>query len=148
MYRPLNDIANDVATALENTEIFKSVDTAAVTSGEQLYKAAANLKIMPAAVVCIGDGDFQQYGTIRNFSVIIVVFAQFAASQSRKAANAWTLLEKAAQPFLPVFEEGQPPLLPVINDIQYEVKGWAPVNGDKSIAAFSLELDAVEIFKI
>lgn len=148
MYRSLNDIANDVAEALEATEAFKDIDVAAVTNGEQLYKAAANLTTMPAAVVCIGDGDFQQFGSLRNFSVVIVVFAKFAATKARRAANVWNLLEAAAKPFLPIFTAGQPPALPVINGIQYEAKGWAPLGGDAPTAAFSLELDAVEIFKI
>lgn len=148
MYRSLFDVANDVAELLKATEAFRAVDVAAVSNGEQLFKAASNLAVTPSAVVCIGEGDFQQMGSLRNFSVIIAIFAKFAATKADKAANIWSLLETAAEPFLPVFAAGQPPTMPVINGIQYEAKGWSPIGGNASTPAFSIELDAVEIFKI
>lgn len=148
MYRSLNEIAADIVEVLEALNVFKYVEAAAVSNGSQLFKAAANIRLAPAALVCIGEGDFENHGSLRTFSPVIIILADYRSGLSRNSENIWTLTEAAIEPFLPVFQPGTPPVFPEINGIKYELKGWSPVDSDDRTSAFAVELEAVEVFKI
>jgi hypothetical protein len=146
-YRSLENIAEDIKALLEATEAFETVETRAVSSGEQLFDAVSNIRKTPAAFVLLGDGSYDRNGLVRTFSPVIVVLAEYKSAGERRAAGVWALLEAAQGPFEPVLEEGQPPVFPGVNGVGYELKGWSPVGGTGSIAAYALELEATETFK-
>lgn len=146
-YRPFEDIADDIIAALEATDTFKSVSKAAVDNYQQLLEHAANIIGIPKAVVCVGSGDWAKYGTVRKFSVAIVVMAKFHKGLESKAESVWTLAEAAAAPFLPVIENGKAPVFPEIEGVKYELKNWAPLETLKTTASFVIELAATEVMK-
>lgn len=146
-YRPFEDIADDIIAVLEAKDVFKSVSKAAIDNHRQLLKHAANILGSPKAVVCIGDGKWEKYGMIRKFSVAIIVMAKFQKGLGNKAESVWTLAEAAAEPFLPVIENGKAPVFPEIEGVKYELKDWTPLETVETAASFVIELAATEVMK-
>lgn len=146
-YRTFENITDDIIAALEAKNVFKSVSKAAVDNYQQLMEHAANTAGTPKAVVCIGAGRYEKYATLRNFSVALVVMAKFRKGVDKKAESVWTLAETAAEPFLPVLEEGKPPVFPEINGVKYELKEWVPLETVKAATSFVIELAATEVMK-
>ena len=144
MYRAFKDIAADVKGVLDETKVFKKVDIAAVSTGEQLIKRVASLAPV-SAIICIGSGDFEQVGGVRQFTVAIIVVASPDATEASRAVDVWSLMESALVPFLPEKDdEGNLQWL-TLNDVIYEPKGWMPVDSPLlRVPAFALELDAKE----
>ena len=146
-YRSFEDIADDIIALLEAKNVFRSVSKAAIDNHNQLLDHAANMIGSLKAVVCIGDGDWDEYGMIRNFSVAIVVMAKFRKGIDKKAESVWTLAEAAAAPFLPVVELDKAPVFPEFSGVKYELKNWAPLETVKTTASFVIELAATEVMK-
>jgi len=145
MFRALKDIGNDIASLLQATGKFKKVGVAAVSGGKQMMAFIAALRTVPAAVVCIGPGDYEQLGFVRKMSAVIVVIAPFRADLDSQASEVWTLMESASQPFIPTLTEGGERAWQTVNGVIYEPKGWAPLeHDDPKLCAFAFELNTTE----
>lgn len=146
-YQQLTSIADDVIDELEATAAFKSVTWVALDNYRQLMDYAKTIAVTPKAIVCIGSGNYAQQGMYRKFTIAIVVFANYKRSRSSRADAVWALADAAAGPFIPVVATDAAPVFPVINGVEYELKGWEPLGTDDRTASFVVELEATEIIK-
>ena len=145
MFRALKDIGNDIAAILKDTGEFKTVGVAAVSGGVQMLKCVAAIRTVPAAIVCIGPGDFEQLGFVRKMSLVIVVVAPFRAELDSQSGEIWTLMEEAGAPFLPGLNDAGERVWATINGVIYEPQGWSPVeHEDPKLCAFAFELHSTE----
>lgn len=143
-YRPLVAIAEDVRAAVAATKAFRHTSWLACDNHRQLADYIKTVPAAPAAVVCVGSGDFSNHALKREFTVAVVVFAPFKATKQTKSEAAWTLAEAAAAPFLPVLAVGAVPAFPAIRGVEYELSGWRPLGTDDKSVSFVLEIRAVE----
>jgi len=144
-YRDLADIAEDVRLAVEATGVFRHTSWLACDNHRQLAEYIRTVPSSPAAVVCIGSGDWSDAALKRAFTVAVVVFAPFFSSRQSKSESVWTLAEAAAAPFLPDVAPGVAPEFPAIQGVQYELRGWRPLSTDEKAASFVLEIRATEV---
>jgi hypothetical protein len=137
--RTLNEMAQDLKDLIETAAICREVRVAAITSHEQLYKFIPTLSRLPAAVVCLGPGDYDPTVSVRDVSPGILLVAPFEATAEKKAVAIWTLLDSAADLFIP---PNGPRSALNINDVIYRPTGFRPVAADSTCSAYLLELDA------
>ncbi len=147
MFRSFDDIASDVSGVLSGLKLFKNVDVAAVSTGEQLVKQLASISPLPAAIVCIGSGDFEGSGLERKATVAIIVVADYSKTGAGRAANVWGLVDAVTEAFAPSVDPATgEPLWQTLNDVHYVPRSWTPVDSPAlRVAAFAVELETHEL---
>lgn len=139
------DLAGDFKTALEATEFFQTVRISTITDYDKLFKTIADISVFPAAVVCIGAGQFTDRAKVREISPAVLVVDRFRVDAARGAAGVWDALEAALAPFLPDVPIGGPS---EDTNRYYGVTYWPaafrPVATDSDNCAYIIEFEAVE----
>jgi hypothetical protein len=141
-FKNLYDIADGVKSRLEDLDIFKAVNVAAISNGGQIWLAKDVLNQLPSAVVCIGSGEFESNGLVGNMSVLIIVIDQFKAGTEAKAGGIWPLVDSVCASFMPQVGAGAAPVMPEIDGVEYELKSFAPIESSERVVAFGIELNA------
>jgi hypothetical protein len=143
-FKNLYDIAAGVKTRLEALAIFESVDVAAISNGGQIWLAKDLANKLPAAVVCVGNAEHESSGLVRNLAVLVIVIDEFKGKTEAKAAGIWPLVDSVCASFMPQVTPGAVPVMPVIDDVEYELKSFSPIESGERVVAFGIELNAAE----
>ena len=134
-------MAEGVRQRLEDLGIFKAVRKAAISNGGQIWVSKDVLNILPAAIVCIGNGAFESFGLVRKPSLLIIIADNFKADTEAKAEGIWPLLDKVFASFVPQVATGEAPEMPVIDGVEYELKNFSPIDSSERIVAFGIEIE-------
>ena len=141
-FRTINNMAADLQTLVSDADIVKEVHIAAITSYESLYDFIPTLGRVPAAVVCLGIGEFTGDLAARNLDVGILIVDDFAATREAQALSIWTILENVNNLFLP--EDGKYSRAgKVINNVGYLPGAFRPVAVGSKTSAYLLELRTI-----
>jgi len=142
--RTLNEIAQDLKALIEQAAICREVRIAAITSYEQVHKLIPSLARLPAAVVCVGAGEYDATASARDVNPALLLVAPFEATVEAKSLAIWTLLEQAAALFIP---PSGPRSALNINDVVYIPTGFRPIATGSQCSAYLLELKAQQTTK-
>jgi len=142
--RTINDMAADLKALIEQAAICRDVRIAAITSHEQVCKLIPTLARMPAAVVCIGPGEYDPSASVRDISPGILLVAPFEATAGKAAIAIWTLLESAAALFVP---PSGPRSALNLNGVVYRPTGFRPIAAESTCSAYLLELNSQQTTK-
>ena len=140
-FRKLSDAAEDLkdflqsVTAQDGSKLFLDIRTATITSHDQLLRLMPTITRLPAAVVCIGSGEFDPSLTIRTMRPGIVIIDQLQIDHNR-AASVWDILDSTVNAFI-VNDEPRK-----INDVYYAPGNFVPVAASSNKSAYMLELNA------
>ncbi len=145
-FRTLNDMALDLKTMIEQSNKVLEVRMAAITSYEHLQEVIPSLGKLPAAVVCIGHGDFGNGNdtSVKNVQPGILVVTSFENSAEKKAMGIWKVLDDVTQLFIP--QKGMRSAINM-NGVIYLPSSFRPIVCDKANSAYLLELKAINAFK-
>lgn len=144
MYQSLQAIAEAIAAKIEATKKFRQVTYAACANAGQLFEMLEAQTQLPAAVVCIGDADYADDALSRTIRPLVIVADRFQRGQAGRAGGVWDLVEAVEQLYLPSFVAETDPSFPADAGIEFVVRAWAPIDGTRALAAYSLTLEGVE----
>ncbi len=142
-FRTLNDMAADLKAMLEESGKLKEVRMAAITSYEQLQDVIPTLGKLPAAVVCIGFGDFGDTASVKNVQPGILLVDKFESTAEKKALGIWKVLDDIAELFIP--KKGARSAVNM-NGVIYLPDSFRPIVCQKTSSAYLLELKTKNSF--
>jgi len=147
--RSVSDIVKDLQSfvaALKRgeTPVFKRVDAAPISTGDQLINSVASLSPLPSAIVMSGGCDCD--GFERKLSLAIIVAAEFSSTIDGKAANVLALVDVVADAFKPDQGENGDALHVCIEGVYYVLKGWEPIDNPRlKSPVYVIELEANQL---
>ena len=143
-YTPLREIAAGFAEKIssELAGDFKLITHCQATGGGQLWEMLQALAAVPAAVVAVGNGDYEDNSLKRSCRVMVFVVAPFAKYLAKDADGVWDLLEKVLELFLPDFSDGVK--FTQVCGIDFVPLSWNPIESDESISAYCLTFEGTE----
>jgi hypothetical protein len=140
-FTALATIAETARLRMEALGIFKATHKAAISNSGQIWVNKDILAILPAAVVCMGNGAFESHGLVRNPSMLVIVVDEFKKDTETKAEGIWPLLDAVFESFTPQVEDGN---VPVIEGVEFELKDYSPIESDARVVAFAVLLEGAE----
>jgi hypothetical protein len=141
MFTTLASTAEAIKNLLVSKGIFQRVDLAAVSTGEQLLHRIQSLDPLPAAVVCVGAGDFGQLGRTRETTIAVIVAAKPDALDVGAKAI-WKLVDDTIAVFAPTIDDDAETWVE-LDGVRIEPASWEPVDAPNLRApTFALILNA------
>lgn len=137
-FYPISSITRDLKKRLVDANLFKDVRRANIGSYEHLLKIIPELTRLPAAVVCIGNGEFPYAAATRQISPAIIIIDKLNASLDDRAGGIWDLLDDTAD----LFMTDNPGEAIEINGVAYVPENFEPVVLGGPVSAYLLTLSA------
>ena len=143
-YTPLREFAERFADKIrdELPGDFKLVTHCQATNGGQVWEMLQALAAVPAAVVAIGNGDFEDNSLKRTCRIMVFVVAPFAKHLAGDANGVWELSEKILNLFMPDFSPEV--RFSQICGIDIVPISWNPIESDENISAYCLTFEGTE----
>jgi hypothetical protein len=144
-FKKLMAICDEVKSKLVETNAFKAIQIAPVSSYRSLLEKAKNVAVAPKAFITLGSGDFSDDSLSREFTLAIIIFDSYKATSEQAADDLYPLAETALKPFMPVFDENGV-LQPLqLGNTYYAPKSWSPIDtGDRS-SAIAVEIKVTDV---
>lgn len=136
-FRDLEDIAGAVKARLETLAVFKSVSYAGISGASQLFELIDTLNIRPAAVICLGDLNYDAHQLTRGLRMIIAFADNYRLGTAGSAKGAWPLVRAVESAFTAPFSGAESGV--EIGGVHWSLQQVRPVeSGDRVTLYFAV----------
>lgn len=140
-YQALTEIAEAIADRIrENLPgSFRMVSVTQATNTAQLWQDIPNVANLPACVIAVQGGDYENRALSRNLRMMIVVVTPFQRGSGRNAALVWNLCDLVTQLFFP--SQGE---YPAVCGIEFFPEAITPGESPEDTCVGVITLSGVE----
>lgn len=141
-YVAIDDLATSIGAILENLGIFKDVVYSNATDTGQLLEEMEAAS-PPAAIVGIGEVEYDERGVQRTLRPLVVVVDTFRRGGRRRCESVWTLAKSVEALFQPGLEANGGGYRKVLG-IEFGLSSVRPLALSGALAAVAITLEGVE----
>ena len=117
--------------AVRRTDLFREVRVLCLSGYEHLFQLLPELSFFPAAIVCVGGGDFSDVNAYRELELAIIVVDELRLVEDQAQAS-YALLDKVSSALT-----GDVPGVPLeLDEVQYFLKDFRSLELDNSHVAY------------
>lgn len=144
-YHDINETAKEIASLLESLNdesgkrLIPNVRTACAGSYEQILKLIGDITMLPAAIVCIGPGEYND-SLSRTLRPGIVLIDKLSLKPSQSAQSLLTILQRV----LALFEQESPRDGVTIEGCLYTLDDFAPLALSSIHSAYLVTLNVTQ----
>ena len=140
-YQALTEIAEAVADRIRGAlhGSFRMVSVTQATNTAQLWQDIPNAANLPACVIAVQGGDYEERALCRRLRMMVVIAAPFQRGSGKNAASAWQLCDLVAPLFLP--RRGD---YPAVCGIEFAPEGFTPGESPEDVSVCVLSLSGTE----
>ena len=140
-YQALERIAGAVADRIRGALRggFRQVSVTQATNTAQLWQDIPNAANLPACVVAVQGGDYEDRALSRNLRLMIVVATPFQRGSGRNSASVWELCDLVTALFLP--RRGD---YPAVCGIEFAPEAITPGESPEDVCVSVITLAGIE----